>query len=195
MAPRKFNVIIWLVKAAELDDVKRCCLERLAGLRFDLIYSLPYAMCLSTVSEIMSTLNIEDDQSIIATSRFSSIGVAEPEELAEMQRRVTEFVKKTPITVDVWQEVAPEYVERATKKAKASISATFMELSKKASNSFSLLVISNDRLPLLELLTIPLNKGLKIPTEGEVVQFRFDVSVEGRKISTKLMFSALETAE
>jgi hypothetical protein len=195
MAPRKFNVIIWLVKAAELEDVRKCCLERLAGLRFDLIYSLPYAMCLSTVSEIMSTLNIEDDQSIIATSRFSSIGVAEPEELAEVQKRVAEFVRKTPVTVDVWQELAPDYVERATKKAKASIAATFTDLSKKPSNSFTLLVVSNDRLPLLELLTIPLSKSMKVPTEGEVVQLRFDVTAEGRKISTKLMFSALETLE
>jgi hypothetical protein len=195
MPPRKFNVIIWLVKAAELDDVKKCCLEKLAGLRFDLIYSLPYAMCLNTVSEIMTSLEIEDDQSIIATSRFSSIGVASPEELEVMLKKVADFVKKTPITVDVWQEVAPDYVEPAIKKAKNSIAATFMDLSKKPSSSLSLLVISNDRLPLLELLTIPLNKGLRVPLPGELVQLRFEVQTEGRKVHAKLVYARHEALE
>jgi hypothetical protein len=54
------------------------------------------------------------------------------------------------------------------------------------------MVINNDRLPLLELLTIPLNKGLKVPGEGEVVQLRFEVIVEGKKINAKLVYASLE---
>lgn len=193
MPTRKINVIIWLVKAAELEDIHKCCLTKLVGLRFDLIYSLPYAMCLNTVSEIMATLEIEDDQSIVATSRFSSIGLVPPEEMALLQKRVTDFVKETPINVDVWQDVAPEFVDLAVRKAKSSIASTFSELAKKTSNFFNLMVINNDRLPLLELLTIPLNKGLKIPSEGEVVQLRFEVVTEGKKIHAKLVYAALES--
>jgi hypothetical protein len=194
MPSKKFNVVVWLVKAAELEDIHKCCLTKLVGLRFDLIYSLPYAMCLNTVSEIMSTLEIEDDQNIVATSRFSSIGLVSPNEMALLQKRVTDFVKKTTVTVDVWQEVAPEFVSLAVRKAKSSIASTFGELAKKPSNFFNLMVINNDRMPLLELLTIPLNKGLRIPTEGEIVQLRFDVVVEGKKINAKLVYAALESA-
>lgn len=193
MPPRKINVIVWLVKAAELEDVHKCCLNKLIGLRFDLIYSLPYAMCLNTVSEIMSTLEIEDDQSIVATSRFSSIGLIPGEEMALLQKRVADFVKETSITVDVWQEVAPDFVDLAVHKATTSLASTFIELAKKPSSFFNLMVINNDRLPLLELLTIPLNKGLKIPQEGEVVQLRFEVQLEGKKINVKLVYAALES--
>jgi hypothetical protein len=194
MPLKKINVVVWLVKAAELEDIHKCCLTKLVGLRFDLIYSLPYAMCLNTVSEIMSTLEIEDDQSIVATSRFSSIGLVPADQMALMQKRVVDFVKETPINVDVWQEVAPEFVALAVRKAKSSIASTFGELAKKPSNFFNLMVINNDRMPLLELLTIPINKSLRVPTAGEIVQLRFDVTVDGKKINAKLVYAALESA-
>ena len=160
MAVKKINVIIWLVKAAELDVIKKCCMKKLIGLHFDLIYTLPYAMCLNTVSEIFSTLEIEDDQNIIATSRFSSIGLIPPGEMALMQQRVAGFVKDTPVNVDVWQDVAGTFVDMAVEKAKAGIIKTFAELAKKPSKAFTFLVVNNDRLPLLELLAVPLNTAL-----------------------------------
>jgi len=190
MPVKKINVIIWLVKAAELDVIQKCCMKKLIGLHFDLIYTLPYAMCLNTVSEIFSTLEIEDDQNIIATSRFSSIGLIPPSEMAQMQQRVADFVKETPIDVDVWNDVAGSYVDMAVEKAKASIIKTFAELSKKPSNAFTLLAVTNDRLPLLELLAIPLDVALKIPGEGEVVELRFEGLVEGKDVRARLVYAS-----
>jgi hypothetical protein len=189
MPAKKINVIIWLVKAAELDVIKKCCMTKLIGLHFDLIYTLPYAMCLNTVSEIFSTLEIEDDQNIIATSRFSSIGLISPGEMAMMQQRVSDFVKDTPVNVDVWQDVAGPFVDMAIEKAKTSIIKTFGELAKKPSNAFTLLVVNNDRLPLLELLAGPLNSALKIPGEGEIVELRFEGYVEGKEVRAKLVYA------
>jgi hypothetical protein len=165
-------------------------MSKLIGLHFDLIYTLPYAMCLNTVSEIFSTLEIEDDQNIIATSRFSSIGLITPGEMALMQQRVSDFVKDTPVNVDVWQDVAGSFVEMAVEKAKASIIKTFGELAKKTSNAFTLLVVNNDRLPLLELLAGSLNSALKIPGEGEIVELRFEGYVEGKEVRAKLVYAA-----
>lgn len=192
MTVKKINVIIWLVKAAELDVIQKCCMKKLIGLHFDLIYTLPYAMCLNTVSEIFSTLEIEDDQNIIATSRFSSIGLIAPGEMALMQQRVTDFVKDTPVNVDVWKGVAGAFCDIAVEKARASIIKTFAELAKKpsTSNSFTLLVVTNDRLPLLELLAAPLDGALRIPDAGEVVEMRFEGLIEGKDLRAKLLYTA-----
>lgn len=193
MAPKKINAIIWLVKAAELDVIQKCCMKKLIGLHFDLIYTLPYAMCLNTVSEIFSTLEIEEDQNIIATSRFSSIGLIPPAEMALMQQRVANFVKKTPVNVDIWREVAGKYVDLAVRKARESIVKTFSELTKKPGNAFTLLVVNNDRMPLLELLSEPLDMALRIPSEGEIVELRFEGIVEGKNIHAKLLYAAYGT--
>ncbi len=190
MAAKKMKVLIWLVKAAELDVVQKCCMKKLIGLHFDFIYTLPYAMCLNTVSEIFSTLEIEEDQNIIATSRFSSVGLIPPAEMVLMQRRVTNFVKKTPVNVDVWKDVAEKYFELAIQKAQASIIKTFAELAKRPGNAFTLLAVNNDRMPLLELLAEPLNIALRIPAEGEIVELRFEGAVEGNNVRAKLVYAA-----
>lgn len=192
MASKKINIIIWLVKAAELDVIQKCCMKKLIGLHFDLIYTLPYAMCLNTVSEIFSTLEIEEDQNIIATSRFSSIGLLQPAEMALMQQRVSGFVKKTPVNVDVWRDVAGNFVDLAVEKAQASINKTFAELAKKwpGTAAFTLLAVNNDRMPLLELLAEPLGIALRVPTEGEIVELRFEGVVEGKNVRAKLVYAA-----
>jgi len=191
MAPKKINIIIWLVKAAELDVVQKCCMKKLIGLHFDIIYTLPYAMCLNTVSEILSTLDIEDDQKIIATTRFSSIGLAQPEEMESMQQRVADFVKKTPVNVDVWRAVAGNFVDLAVQKAQSSIIKTFAELAKKyPGNAFTLLAVNNDRIPLLELLAEPLKIALRVPTQGEIVELRFEGVVDGKNVRAKLVYAA-----
>jgi hypothetical protein len=190
MPRKKMNVIIWLVKAAELEVIEKCCMKKLIGLHFDIIYTLPYAMCLDTVSEIFDTLEIEDDQNIIATSRFSCINLIPPGEMALLQQRVAGFVKDTPVNVDVWKEVAGPYVEMAIQKAQASVIKTFAEMAKKPNNSYTLLAVTNDRLPLMELLALPLNIGLKIPGEGEVVELRFEGVVEGKDVRAKLVYAA-----
>jgi hypothetical protein len=197
MASKKINVIIWLVKAAELDVIQKCCMKKLIGLHFDLIYTLPYAMCLNTVSEIFSTLEIEEDQNIIATSRFSSIGLLSPAEMTLMQQRVADFVKKTPVNVDIWSDVAGTFVDLAVRKAQESIIKTFAELARKwpGKAAFTLLAINNDRMPLLELLAEPLNISLRVPKEGEIVELRFEGVVEGKNIRAKLVYAAHGTLE
>jgi hypothetical protein len=193
MPVKKINVIIWLVKAAELDVVKACCMRKLIGLHFDLIYTLPYAMCLNSVSEIISDLEIEEDQNIISTSRFSSIGLVPPVEMAQMQLRVSEFVKKTPITLDVWKDVAGKYFGLAIQKAQASIIKTFAELAKKPGSVFTIMAVNNDRMPLLELLAEPFDPSLRIPSEGEIVELRFEGVVEGKNVRAKLLYAAFGT--
>ncbi len=195
MPSKKINVIIWLIKAAELDVIRKSCSRNLVGLHFDLIYTLPYAMCLNTVSEIITTLGIEDDQKIIATSRFSATGLVPQDNDLILKKMVADFVKKTPVNVDVWHEIAGNFTEMAIKKATASINTTFAELDKKPSNSFSLLVVNNDRLPLLELLALPLNKALRIPSPGEIVQLRFEGVVEGKKVNAKLVYASHEPVQ
>lgn len=192
MASKKINVIIWLVRAAELDVIQKCCMKKLIGLHFDIIYTLPYAMCLNTVSEIFTTLEIEEDQNIIATSRFSSIGLIPPAEMGLMQQRVANFVRKTPINVDVWRDVSGKYVDMAVQKAQASMIKTYAELAKKwpGKAGFTVLVVNNDRMPLLELLAEPLNVGLKVPKEGEIAELRFEGMVEGKNVRAKLVYAA-----
>ena len=195
MAAKKINIIIWLVKAAELDVVQKCCMKKLIGLHFDYIYTLPYAMCLNTVSEIFSTLEIEEDQNITATSRFSSIGLIPPAEMALMQQRVADFVKKTPITLNVWKDVTGKYYDLAVQKAQASIIKTFAEMAKMPGSAHTLLAVNNDRMPLLELLAEPFNAALRIPAEGEICELRFEGIVEGKNVRAKLVYAAHGTLE
>jgi len=190
MGTKKINVIIWLVRAAELDVIQKCCMRKLIGLHFDMIYTLPYAMCLNTVSEILSTLEIEEDQNIIATSRFSSIGLVPSADMALMQQRVADFVKKTPMDIEIWKNVAGKYVELAVKKAQESIIKTFAEMAMKPGNAYTLLAVNNDRLPLLELLAEPFDASLRVPVEGEIVELRFEGFVEGKNVRAKLVYAA-----
>jgi hypothetical protein len=192
MASKKINLIIWLVKAAELDVIQQCCMQKLIGLHFDVIYTLPYAMCLNTVSKILSTLEIEEDQNIVATSRFSSVGLIPPAEMALKQQLVENFVKKTPVNVDVWRNVSGEYVDLAAQKAQASIVKTIAELAKKwpGKPAFTVLAVNNDRIPLLELLAENLGMELRIPTEGEVVELRFEGVFEGKNMRANLVYAS-----
>ena len=190
MAAKKMNVIIWLIKAAELDVIRKSCIRNLVGLHFDLILTLPYAMCLSTISEIFTTLEIEDDKNIISTTRFSNGGLLSKEEMEVTQNGVVRFAKKTPINIDIWQEVGKSYFEIAMKKASASINRTFDELSKMPGNTFTLLIVNNDRMPLLEFMAATLNKSIKIPTEGEVVQLRFEGTIDEKDVNMKLVYAS-----
>jgi hypothetical protein len=110
--------------------------------------------------------------------------------MALMQQRVADFVKDTPVNVDVWKEVAGHYVDMAMEKAKASIIKTFAELAKMPASTFTLLAVNNDRLPVLELLALPLGTALKIPGAGEVVEMRFEGFVDERDVRAKLLYAA-----
>ena len=195
MASKKVNVIVWFMKSAENNVVKQSCISNLAGLHFDLIYTMPYAMCLNTVSEIFSTLEIEDDKNIISTNRFNNVGLVSKEEMVTLQNLVADFAKNAPITVGVWQDVAKKYFELAVRKAIESIKKTFAELAKMPGSSFTVLVVNNDKMPLLELWAASLNKGLIIPSEGEVYQLRFEGSVGVKKTTVKLVYASLHPVQ
>lgn len=189
------NVIVWLIKSAELDVVKQSCISNLVGLHFDLIYTMPYAMCLNTVSEIFSLLKIEDDKNIISTTRFCNVGLVSREESETLQNRVASFAKETPVSVEVWQEAASNYYAMSVSKATAGINKTFVELAKMRGNSFTVLVVNNDRIPLLELTAAALNKGLNIPSEGELLQLRFEGTAGIRKADAKLVYASLHPVQ
>jgi hypothetical protein len=198
MASKKMNVIVWFMKTAELDVVKQSCISNLVGLHFDFIYTMPYAMCLNTVAEVFSTLKIEDDKNIISTTRFSNVGLIPTEEMATFQNMVANFAKDTPVNAGAWQEVAKSYFELSVGKAIESINKTFAELAKMPGNSFTVLVVNNDRMPLLELLAVPLNRALTIPSEGELLQLRFEGSVGANGATAKLVhasFYPVQSAE
>jgi hypothetical protein len=152
-------------------------------------------MCLNTVSEIFSTLKIEDDKNIISTTRFSNVGLVSDEEFVAPLNTAANSEKSTPITVGVWQEVAKSYFDMSVSKAAASMNKTFAELNKMPGNSFTILVVNNDRMPLLELLAAPLNKELTIPSEGEVLQMRFKGTVGAYKVDAELVYASHHPVE
>jgi hypothetical protein len=195
MASKKVNVVVWLMKSAEIDVVKQSCISNLVGLHFDLIYTMPYAMCLNTVSEIFSTMKIEDDKNIISTTRFSNVGLVSKGEMVTLQDMVANISKNAPITVGTWQEVAKSYFELSVRKAIVSIKKTFAELAKMPGNSFTVLVVNNDKMPLLELWAAALNKELIIPSEGELLQLRFEGSVGVKKVNAKLVYASLHPVQ
>jgi hypothetical protein len=195
MASKKVNVVVWLMKSAEIDVVKQSCISNLVGLHFDLIYTMPYAMCLNTVSEIFSTMKIEDDKNIISTTRFSNVGLVSKEEMVTLQNMAANLAKNAPMTVGTWQEVAKSYFELSVRKAIVSIKKTFAELAKMPGNSFSVLVVNNDKMPLLELWAAAINKELIIPSEGELLQLRFEGSVGVKKVNAKLVYASLHPVQ
>ncbi|MDD2853676.1 MAG: hypothetical protein PHY09_17460 [Desulfuromonadaceae bacterium] len=190
MAAKKMNVIIWLLKSAEQDVIRQSCLANLVGLHFDLIYTMPYAMCLNTVSEIFSTLAIEDDKNIVSTSRFSNTGLVSVEEIISLEKMVADLVHVTPINIGIWEDAANSFYELSVRKATDSINKTFTELATLPGNSFSILVVNNDKLPLLELLATPLNKSLDIPAKGELMELRFEGMVGINKTSAQLVYAS-----
>lgn len=195
MESKKINVIVWLMKSAELDVIKQSCISNLVGLHFDIIYTMPYAMCLNTISEIFSTLEMNDDKNIISTSRFSTVGLVTGEEMETLQRRVVDFAKETPVNVDVWQEVDKSYFEMSVRKATIGINKTFAELAKIPGNSFTILIVNNDKTPLLELMAASLNKAITIPSEGELVQLRFEGVIGVNKSDIKLVYASLHPVQ
>ncbi len=190
MASKKMNVIVWLIKSAELDVINQSCLSNLVGQHFDLIYTMPYAMCLNSISEIFSTLNIEDDKNIVCTTRFSNIGLVSKAEMEALQYMVASFSDKTPNNTDFWQKNAENYFELSVDKATASINKTFDELAKMPGNSFTILIVNNDKAPLLELITGALDKTLNFPSKGELLQLRFEGTVGVKNTNAKLVYAS-----
>jgi hypothetical protein len=77
-------------------------------------------------------------------------------------------------------------------KAQNSIIKTCAELVKKwpGNPAYTILAVNNDRMPLLELLAEPFDSSLRIPTEGELVELRFEGVVEGKNVRAKLVYAA-----
>ncbi|NTV50519.1 MAG: hypothetical protein HGB32_08170 [Geobacteraceae bacterium] len=190
MASKKMNVTVWLIKSAEIDVINQSCLSNLVGQHFDLIYTMPYAMCLNAISEIFSTLKIEDDKNIVCTTRFSNIGLVTKSEMKTLQYMLASFSDKTPNNAETWQKNAKNYFELSVSKATASINKTFDELAKMPGNSFTILVVNNDKMPLLELITGSLDKTLNFPSEGELLQLRFEGTVSTKNANAKLVYAS-----
>lgn len=195
MVSKKVNVIVWLMKSAEIDVIKQSCITNLVGLQFDSVYTMPYAMCLNAVEVIFSTLGIGDNTEIISTNRFCNVGLASEDETVNIQSMIASLPKDVPVNVGVWREVAKSYFEMSVRKAIKSINNTFAELTKMPGKTFTILVVNNDKLPLLELLAAALNKELNIPTEGEVLELRFERSAEVNKGNAKLVYASFHSVQ
>ena len=57
---RNFNVCIYLVKAAELDIIRKTARVLLRGLQIATVYTPHFAMCTDNLSEIMMATGTEE---------------------------------------------------------------------------------------------------------------------------------------
>lgn len=173
---RKFTVCIYLVKAAELDIIRKTARNLLRGLQFTTVYTPHFAMCTDTLSEIMLATSTElvETKSVM---RFSCSGLCPKQELHAVRDRMDELCCHRAETVGAWYEFEPEYFARAAAKANQSVQKTVKELSRKADNAFNIMIINNDSVPLLELVAPEEYNQLAIARPGDLIQFRYEVAI------------------
>lgn len=177
---RTFNVCMYLVKAAELDIIRKTARKLLRGLPFTTAYTPHFAMCTDTLSEIMLVTGTEEIETK-SVMRFSCSGLYSKQKLAvmraDMDGRCCGFE-----SVGSWYQHEPEYFDRAAAKANQSVQKTLKEISLKPGNSFNVMVINNDILPLLELVATKEYNQLAIARPGDIIQFRYEVAIGFRNI-------------
>jgi hypothetical protein len=178
---RNFNVIIYLVKAAELDVIRRTARNLLRGLPFTTIYTPHFAMCTDNLSEILLATAAEQVETK-SVMRFCCSGLYPKAELNATRLRMNDHCSHFPETVGLWKELEPEYFDRAAAKANLSLQKTLKELGRKPGSSFTIMIINNDTLPLFELLASKEYNQLEIARPGDVIQFRYEVAECSRRI-------------
>jgi len=178
---RNFNVCIYLVKAAELDVIRRTARELLRGLQFTTVYTPHFAMCTDNLSEIMLATGTEQIETK-SVMRFSCSGLCPKQELKAMRARMDDLCCHCPETVGSWYKHEPEYFDMAAAKANQSVQKTLKEIGRKPGNAFNVMIINNDILPLLELVAPEEYNRLAIARPGDVIQFRYEVAIGYRSI-------------
>lgn len=178
---RTFYVCMYLVKAAELEMIRKTARELLRGLQFATAYTPHFAMCTDNLSEIMLATGTEQVETK-SVMRFSCSGLYPKLELKEIRARMDKLCCYRTETVGDWYDNEPEYFARAAAKANQSVQKTFKEIGRKQGNAFNVMIINNDMLPLLELVAPEEYNQLAIARPGEIIQFRYEVATSFRGI-------------
>ena len=178
---RNFIVCIYFVKAAELNAIRKTAIKLLRGLNYAAVYTPHFAMCTDNLSEIMLATNAEvvETRSVM---RFSCSGLFPKPEMKKIRAQMDECCCQSPDTVGLWCENEPGYFEKAATKANQALQKTLKEIGCKSGNTFNVLIINNDNLPMLELLASKDYNGLEIAHPGDVIQFRYEVVIGPRNI-------------
>ena len=174
MAMRNFIVCIYLVKAAELNVIRKTAIKLLRGLNFAAVYTPHFAMCTDNLSEIMLATNAEvaEPRSVM---RFSCSGLLPKAEMKKIRAQMDECSRHMPDTVGLWCEKEPAYFDKAATKANQALQKMLKEISSQSGNSFNVMIINNDNLPLFELLASKDYNCLEVAHPGDVIQFRYEV--------------------
>ena len=138
-------------------------------------------MCTDTLSEIMLATNA-DPVEIRSVMRFSCSGLCPRPEMKTVRARMDGICDLRAETVHLWYENEAAYCENAATKANQSLQKTLKEISRKPGNSFNVMIINNDILPLLELLASKEYNHLEIARPGDVIQLRYEAAIGGRNI-------------
>lgn len=173
---RNFTVCIYLVKAAELDIIRTTARTLLRGLNFATVYTPHFAMCADNLSEIMMATNTAEIETR-SVMRFSCSGLCPRPEMKKIRARMDELCPPIPETVGFWCKQEPEYFENAAAKANQSLQKTLKEISRKSGETFNVMIINNDILPLLELVASKDYNQLQIARPGQVILFRYQVAI------------------
>jgi hypothetical protein len=173
---RNFFVSIYFVKAAELNVIRKTAIKLLRGLHFTVVYTPHFAMCTDNLSEIMLATSAEvvETRSVM---RFSCSGLFPKPEMKKIRAQMDECCRRTLDTVGLWCKKQPVYFDKAATKANNSLQKTLKEISCQSGNSFNVMIINNDSLPLLELLASKEYSSLEVAQPGEVIQFRYEVAI------------------
>jgi hypothetical protein len=178
---RNFIVCIYFVKAAELNVIRKTAINLLRGLNLATVYTPHFAMCTDNLSEIMLATNADvvETRSVM---RFSCSGLFPKPEMKKIRAQMEDCRRFSPETVGLWRETEPDYFDRAAAKANQSLQKTLKEIGCKSGNTFNVMIINNDTLPLLELLVPKDYNNLEIAHPGDVIQFRYEVAIAPRNI-------------
>jgi len=173
---RTFFVCIYLVKAAELNVIRNAAIQLLRGLNFAVVYTPHFAMCTDSLSEILLVTNapVSATRSVM---RFSCSGLFPKAEIKKIREQLDESRCHAPDSVGLWCKNQPGYFDKAATKANQSLQKTLKELSGQPGDSFNVMIINNDNLPLLELLASKDYNSLEVAHPGDVIQFRYEVVI------------------
>jgi len=173
---RNFYVCIYFVKAAELNVIRKAARQLLRGLNFASVYTPHFAMCTDTLSEILLTTNasVAETRSVM---RFSCSGLFPKAEMKKIREEMDECSRHSLDTVGLWCKNQPGYFDKAATKANNSLQKTLKEIGGQSGDSFNILIINNDNLPMLELLASKDYNCLEIAHPGDVIQFRYEVVI------------------
>ena len=149
---RKFFVSIYLVKAAELNVIRKTAIKLLRGLNFAVVYTPHFAMCTDNLSEIMLATNAEvaETRSVM---RFSCSGLFPKPEMKKIRSQMDECSRRTLDTVGLWCKSQPGFFDKAATKANNALQKTLKEISCRSGDSFNVMILNNDNLPMLEEMT------------------------------------------